>query len=113
MTPALCLHNTSLAQHLAQHRAAELFLNTHPCGAHTSASDASWAGLPELTRPGASFQSRVAASLLHAIGLPELVTVTEEQFEALAVTLATDPLRMAAIRDKLLVNRLTTPLFDT
>ena len=103
----------SLAQHQARHRAAELLLDTHPCGAHTTASDALWAGRPILTRLGASFQSRVAASLLHAIGLPELVTVTEKQYEALAVTLATDPHRMVAIRDKLLVDRLMTPLFDT
>jgi len=101
------------AQHLARHTAADLFLDTFPCAAHTTASDALWAGLPVLTRCGESFQSRVPASLLPAIGLAELVTATEHQYEALAVALGNDPPRMAAIRARLRANRLKTPLFDT
>jgi len=101
------------AEHLARHRAADLFLDTLPCNAHTTASDALWAGLPLLTRIGESFAGRVAASLLGAIGLPELVATTQAQYEALAVDLARDPARLARIRDKLAANRLTTPLFDT
>jgi protein O-GlcNAc transferase len=100
-------------EHLARHRAADLFLDTLPYNAHTTASDALWAGLPVLTRTGESFAARVAASLLSAIHLPELVTSTPEQYEALAVELATDPARLAQIRGKLAENRLGTPLFDT
>ena len=102
-----------LAEHLARHRAADLFLDTLPYNAHTTASDALWAGLPLLTCVGRSFASRVAASLLTAIGLPELVTTTQQQYEALALALATDPERLGRIRRKLESNRLTTPLFDT
>lgn len=101
------------AQHLARQPAADLFLDTFPCGAHTTASDALWMGLPVLTRLGQSFQSRVSASLLQATGMPELITGTDNQYEAMAVALATDPARMAAIRARLLANRLTTPLFNT
>jgi len=102
-----------LPEHLARHRAADLFLDTHPCGAHTTASDALWAGLPLLTRRGASFASRVAASLLHAIDLPELVTSTIQDYEDMAVALANDSARLAGIRERLEFNRLRTPLFDT
>ena len=101
------------AEHLARHHAADLFLDTLPCNAHTTASDALWAGLPVLTRSGQSFAGRVAASLLNAVGLPELVTTTAAQYEALAVELATDAERLAEIRGKLRRNRSTTPLFDT
>jgi predicted O-linked N-acetylglucosamine transferase (SPINDLY family) len=101
------------AQHLARHAAADLFLDTFPYAAHTTASDALWAGLPVLTRRGESFQSRVPASLLPAIGLADMVTDTEDQYEALAIALANDPPRMAAIRSRLRANRLTTPLFNT
>jgi protein O-GlcNAc transferase len=100
-------------EHLARHRAADLFLDTLPCNAHTTASDALWAGLPVLTRMGESFAARVAASLLNAIGLPELVTMTQEHYEALAIELAVHPGRLAEIREKLSRNRLTAPLFDT
>ncbi len=103
----------SLARHMPRHLAADLFLDTFPCGAHTTATDALWAGLPVLTRPGDSLASRVGSSLLRAIGLPELVVSTPEQYEALAVALATEPERMAAIRNRLEAHRLTTPLFDT
>ena len=102
-----------LAQHLPRYRAADLFLDTLPCGAHTTASDALWTGLPVVTLAGEAFAARVAASLLNAIGLPELVASTAEQYEAVALALATDPQRMATIRSRLNANRLTTPLFDT
>jgi protein O-GlcNAc transferase len=102
-----------LPEHLARHRLADLFLDTLPCNAHTTASDALWAGLPVLTCIGESFAARVAASLLNAIGLPELITTTPKDFEERAVTLATQPERLAAIKQKLIANRLTTPLFDT
>ena len=102
-----------LPEHLARHRAADLFLDTLPYNAHTTASDALWAGLPVLTCMGEAFASRVAASLLNAIDLPELITSTQEEYEALAVELATNPPRLAQIKQELAQNRLTTPLFDT
>lgn len=102
-----------LAEHLARHRAADLFLDTLPYNAHTTASDALWAGLPTLTQTGQSFASRVAASLLNAIGLPELITRTNEEYETLAVELATNQDRLTAIKEKLAQHRLATPLFDT
>ena len=94
-------------------RLADLCLDTLPYNAHTTASDALWAGLPVLTCRGPSFASRVAASLLHAVGLPELVTDRQDDFERLAVELATQPARLASVKDKLARNRLTMPLFDT
>ena len=103
----------SLADHLARHRAADLFLDTLPYNAQTTASDALWAGLPVLTCIGQTFAGRVAASLLNAIGLPELITSTPQDYEALAVELAGDPDRLSALRQKLAGHRLTTPLFDT
>ena len=102
-----------LAEHLARHRAADLFIDTLPYNAHTTASDALWAGLPVLTCMGESFAGRVAASLLNAIGLPELITQSQEQFEILAIELATNKERLTALKRKLETNRLTTPLFDT
>ena len=101
------------AEHLARHRAAGLFLDTLPYNAHTTAADALWAGLPVLTRRGASFAGRVATSLLDAIGLGEMVTTTAADYERLAVELASDPQRLGAIRARLADNRLSTPLFDT
>jgi predicted O-linked N-acetylglucosamine transferase (SPINDLY family) len=103
----------SLPQHLARQRLADLFLDTLPYNAHTTASDALWAGLPVLTLAGESFAGRVAASLLNAVGLPELITASAAQFEALAVALASDPPRLADIRRRLAAHRLSTPLFDT
>jgi predicted O-linked N-acetylglucosamine transferase (SPINDLY family) len=103
----------SPAEHLARQRCADLFLDALPYNAHTTASDALWAGLPVLTCLGETFAGRVAASLLHAIGLPELVTATTEAYEAMAIALATDPARLGALKEKLARNRLTTPLFDT
>lgn len=101
-----------LPDHLARHRAADLFLDTLPYNAHTTASDALWAGLPVLTCMAQSFASRVAASLLEAVQLPELITTTQHDYEALALALATDPTRLANIRRKLEKNRLSAPLFD-
>ena len=102
-----------LSDHLARYQAADLFLDTSPYNAHTTASDALWAGLPLLTSPGESFASRVASSVLHAIGLPELIADTPEAYEAQAITLGTQPEQMKLLKQKLAANRLTTPLFDT
>lgn len=99
--------------HLARHRCADLFLDTLPYNAHTTASDALWAGLPLLTCTGGTFAGRVAASLLKNIGLPELIASSREDYERLAVELATQPEKLAALRQTLADNRLTTPLFDT
>jgi len=101
------------AEYLARYRAADLFLDTLPYNAGTTASDALWAGLPVLTCVGETFAGRVAASVLRAIRLPELITYTREQYEELAVELATHPQRLAEINEKLAANRLTEPLFDT
>jgi predicted O-linked N-acetylglucosamine transferase (SPINDLY family) len=101
------------AAHLARHRCADLFLDTLPYGAHTTASDALWAGLPVLTCLGETFAGRVGASLLNAIELPELVTATPDAYEQLAIELAKNPARLAALKAKLARNRLATPLFDT
>jgi predicted O-linked N-acetylglucosamine transferase (SPINDLY family) len=101
------------AEHLARYRAADLFLDTFPCNAHTTASDALWAGVPVLTRMGRSFGSRVAASLLHAIGLEGLVTATEPEYEALAVRLATHPQEIASLKRGMAERRDAVPLFDT
>jgi predicted O-linked N-acetylglucosamine transferase (SPINDLY family) len=103
----------SPAEHLARHRLADLFLDTLPYNAHTTVSDALWAGLPVLTLMGEAFSSRVAASLLNAIHLPELITTTQEEYEARAIELATHPKMLGKIQHKLANNRLTTPLFDT
>lgn len=103
---------TSLETHAARHRLADLFLDTAPYNAHTTATDALWFGLPVVTCPGASFASRVAASLLHAIDMAELIAPTRAAYEALAVSLATEPARLAAVRERLRRNRATTPLFD-
>lgn len=101
------------AEHLARHRLADLFLDTLPCNAHTGASDALWAGLPLLTCTGNTFAGRVAGSLLHAVGLPELVTHSLAEYEALALQLAANPGRLSALRARLAANRTTASLFDT
>ena len=98
--------------HLARHRLADLFLDTLPYNAHTTASDALWAGLPVVTQAGKAFAGRVGASLLDAVGLPELITSTAEEYETLAIALAQSPQRLAAIKQKLADNRTTAPLFD-
>ncbi|MSP50747.1 MAG: glycosyltransferase family 41 protein [Alphaproteobacteria bacterium] len=101
------------ADHLARHRLADLFLDTLPYNAHTTASDALWTGLPLVTCKGSTFAGRVAASLLTAVGLPELVTLSLADYEALALKLATEPAMLAAVRAKLARNRDTHSLFDT
>jgi len=101
-----------LAEHLARHQAADLFLDTLPYNAHTTTSDALWAGLPVLTCMGSGFAGRVAASLLNAIHLPELITTRQADYEALAILLAHEPQQLQHIRMKLSQNRLTTPLFN-
>lgn len=103
----------ALPEHLARHRLADLFLDTLPYNAHTTASDALWAGLPLVTQTGDTFAGRVAASLLTAAGLPELITQTAADYEALALALARDPIRLKALRDRLAANRLQSALFDT
>lgn len=100
-------------EHLARHRCADLFLDTLPYNAHTTASDALWAGLPLLTCRGPTFAGRVAASLLETIGLPELITTSLDDYEACAIALAREPARLTALKGKLADHRLTTPLFDT
>ncbi|QWD77732.1 tetratricopeptide repeat protein [Polynucleobacter sp. MWH-Svant-W18] len=100
-------------ENLARYRVCDLFLDTFPYNAGTTASDALWAGLPVLTMMGESFASRVAASLLNAIDLPELITNTQEEYEALAIELARNPQKLTDIKLKLSNNRLITPLFDT
>jgi predicted O-linked N-acetylglucosamine transferase (SPINDLY family) len=102
-----------IEEHLARHRLADLFLDTLPYNAHTTAVDALWAGLPVLTCAGGTFAGRVAGSLLHAVGLPELITRSHAEYEALALTLATDQRRLMELRTRLHRNRTTHPLFDT
>ena len=101
------------AEHLARHRLADLFLDTFNYNAHTTASDALWAGLPVVTKAGQGFAARVAGSLLNAVGLPELVTTTEQDYEELVLRLATNPTKLAAVKETLAANRLTQPLFNT
>jgi predicted O-linked N-acetylglucosamine transferase (SPINDLY family) len=100
-------------QHLARHQLADLFLDTLPYNAHTTCSDALWAGVPVVTCYGKAFPGRVAASLLKAIDLPELVTARLEDYEALALELAGNPALLKATREKLKRNRLITPLYDS
>jgi predicted O-linked N-acetylglucosamine transferase (SPINDLY family) len=101
------------ARHLARHRCADLYLDTRICNAHTTASDALWAGLPLLTCTGEGFASRVAASVLRAVGLPQLVTADLVAYEARALELARNPAALRALRDELASNRLSRPLFQT
>ena len=100
------------ADHNARHRLADLFVDTFPYNAHTTANDALWAGLPVLTLAGQCYHSRVAASLLHAVGLEQLVTHSLADYEALAVALATDPARLGEITARLRKDRDSLPLFD-
>jgi predicted O-linked N-acetylglucosamine transferase (SPINDLY family) len=102
-----------IAEHLGRHWLADLSLDTFPCNAHTTASDSLWAGLPLLTYAGESFCARVAASLLNAAGLPELVTTSLSGYEEMAVSLAGDRARLAALTERLQANRMTMSLFDT
>jgi len=100
-------------EYLARYRVADLFLDTHPYNAGTTASDALRMGLPVLTCIGNSFASRMAASLLKAVNLPELITTTQEQYESLAIELATNPEKLTIIKTKLANNLATAPLYDT
>jgi protein O-GlcNAc transferase len=102
-----------IEDHLARQRAADLFLDTLPYNAHSTACDALFAGLPFVTCAGTSFAGRVGGSMLEAAGLPELVTASLEDYEALALKLATAPALLQAIRRKLADNRATCPLFDS
>lgn len=100
-------------EYLARYRVADLFLDTHPYNAGTTASDALWAGLPVLTCPGRALQARMAASLVTAAGLPELVATDRDDYERIAAALAADPGRLAALKERLEANRDTCALFDT
>ena len=99
--------------HLARHCHADLFLDTHDVNAHTTATDALWAGLPVLTWPGETFASRVSASVVSAAGLPELVMPTLDAYKQAAIRYATDTVSLAALKDRLARQRLSCPLFDT
>ena len=99
-------------EHLARHRLADLFLDTLPYNAHTTASDALWAGLPVLTCAADTFAGRVAGSLLQAVGLPELVTFSPAAYETMGLRLAREPALLQGLRHTLLGNRLKAPLFD-
>ncbi len=109
IAPSVAAHE----DHLARYRLADLFLDTLPYNAHTTASDALWAGVPVVTCVGSTFAGRVAASLLNAIGLPELITTSLADYEALALQLAREPARLAAVKAKLAEHRTAYPLFDT
>jgi predicted O-linked N-acetylglucosamine transferase (SPINDLY family) len=100
------------AEHLARLPQADLVLDTLPYNAHTTASDALWAGVPVLTCAGQTFAARVAGSLLHAVGLPELVTHSLAEYAALADHLLREPARLAALRQRLEAQRATAPLWD-
>ena len=99
--------------HLARQVLGDLFLDTLPYNAHSTAGEALWAGLPLLTCQGQSFQGRVATSMLLATGLPELITTCLADYEKRALELARDPVQLAAIRQKLAKNRASAPLFDS
>lgn len=103
----------ALPEHLARHRNADLFLDTLPYNAHTTASDALWAVLPVLTCMGNTFPGRVAASLLTALEVPELITHSIEEYECRAIELANNPDRLHALKNQLIANRLEKPLFNT
>ncbi len=106
-------HVSSMSEHLARQALADLYLDTVPYNAHSTACDALWAGVPVLSCAGRSFASRVAASALHAVGLAELVTESLQQYERVALELGRDRPRLAALRARLAAHRLSAPLFDT
>ncbi len=115
VAPERLIFATRLAKdrHLARHRHADLFLDTLFYNAHTTASDALWAGVPVITAPGRNFAARVAASLLVNVGLDDLICPDLDAYEELAVRLATQPDELAGIKARLAANRATAPLFDT
>ena len=100
-------------EHLARHKHADLFIDTFNYNAHTTASDALWVGLPIVTKMGQGFATRVAGSLLNAVGLPELITENEQDYESLILELATNPDSLAKVKEKLKANCFTHPLFNT
>jgi protein O-GlcNAc transferase len=100
-------------EHLGRQKLADLFIDTFNYNAHTTASEALWAGLPVITKAGKGFSARAAASLLTAIGLPELITATAEDYEELILYVARNPEYLAQIRKKLSNQRLSTPLFNS
>ncbi len=102
----------ALPEYMARYRTLDLFLDTLPYNAGATASDALWAGVPVLTRPGTTFAGRVAASLLTALQMPELIAADQQQLEDLAVELANHPGRIAQLRERLARQRLASPLFD-
>ncbi len=103
----------SQPDHLARHKLADLFIDTFPYTAHTTCSDSLWSGLPVITRIGKSFASRVGASVLSAIGLEELITKTEKEYEDLITQFATKPEFLNKIKKKLEKNKNKEPLFNT
>ena len=107
------LFRSPVEEYLNSIKQADLFIDTLPYNAHTTTSDALRMGLPVLTCIGNSFASRVAASLLNAVNLPELITTTQEQYESLAIELATNPEKLNTIKDKLVDNLATSALYDT
>jgi protein O-GlcNAc transferase len=106
-------HVASMAEHLARHQLADLYLDTQPYNAHSTTCDALWAGVPVLTCAGGSLASRVAASALQAVGLPELVASNLDEYGQLALELASDPRKLRDLRQRLTDNRTVKPLFDT
>ena len=105
--------NMPITEHLARHKMADLFLDTFPCNAHTTCSDALWSGLPVITLIGQSFASRLCGSLLNAIGLNELITTTKKDYEDLIINVAKDSKKLKIIKNKLENNKTTQPLFNT
>lgn len=101
------------SEHLARHKHADLFIDTFNYNAHTTASDALWSGLPVVTKQGKQFAARVAASLLQAVGLAELITQTDQQYEELIIELAKNAIKLNTIKENLRKNRDKFPLFDT
>jgi hypothetical protein len=99
-------------EHLKRYELADLFLDTTPYGAHTTASDALWMGVPVLTLSGRSFASRVCGSLVRAAGAPEMICATADEFVERAVAYGTDPALLAAVHEKLRAARASCPLFD-
>jgi predicted O-linked N-acetylglucosamine transferase (SPINDLY family) len=106
-------HVASMAEHLARHQLADLYLDTLPYNAHSTTCDALWAGVPVITCAGGSLASRVAASALQAVGLPELVASSLEEYGQLALELACDSRKLRDLRQRLTENRTVKPLFDT
>ena len=102
-----------LTDHLARLKLADLFIDTMPYNAHTTASDALWVGLPFLTLCGNTFSSRVGASMLNALELNEMITLTDKDFENLAIELANNPKKLQLIKNKLNNNKISKPLFNT